>query len=365
MSTKRLARSIVVLASCALAAAAEASYAQMRLDGIGIFLALSLLAIWTAIVDIGLMVKLFRRRSILMGSLVLSFAVIALVFAAFASPSERTGFFKGSPGGAMLVIVIVTCIAFVPFIFLAPFAQYAAMQDDRRWPRWVPVWIVLQFLLLPLFIALDFADDYFWKREYAVGEAIGSAVQPGGLAGVLELADRQHERIWGTPFHLPWPPSTQSGVYPRISGWSAGMVKGLGSSVLFAGNDPMGASDRAALVQLTSRHLQFFSKPAIDARMLWDRLEPGNFTNVLMAGGELNPNVAPAETIPPLLERFEKYAEPRMCPDGRMLDQDRATLLKLVEKRGETWSTETRKHSLRSDWAEFPARIERLCRRAG
>src|SRR4051794_1520496 len=100
----------------------------MRLDGIGLLLAFALTVAYGVIVDAALFAKIFRHRAALVGGLVVALVVIFLLIGSAASPSERAGFFKGAPGGASLVVLLVTCAVFVPFIVVAPVGQYRAMR---------------------------------------------------------------------------------------------------------------------------------------------------------------------------------------------------------------------------------------------
>jgi hypothetical protein len=61
--TGRLNQALFLLASCALAAAAHASYGQMRLDGIGLLLAFVVIVAYGVIVDVALIARIFRYRA--------------------------------------------------------------------------------------------------------------------------------------------------------------------------------------------------------------------------------------------------------------------------------------------------------------
>src|SRR5687768_4726719 len=62
MRVRGLNQAFLHLASCALAAAAHASYGQMRLDGAGLLLAFVLTVGYALIVDVALIAGLFRYR---------------------------------------------------------------------------------------------------------------------------------------------------------------------------------------------------------------------------------------------------------------------------------------------------------------
>ena len=94
MSTRCLNRAFFLLASCALAVDAQASYGQMRLEGIGFLLAFALTVAYGVMVDAALFARIFRYRAALVGGLVVGLAVIFLLLGSAASPSERAGFFK-------------------------------------------------------------------------------------------------------------------------------------------------------------------------------------------------------------------------------------------------------------------------------
>jgi len=337
----------------------------MRLEGIGFLLAFVVTVAYGLIVDVALVARIFRYRAGLVAGVIVALAVIFLLLGQAASPGERAGFFKGAPGGASLVVLLVTSAVFLPFIVIAPFAQYRAMHQGRRWPAWITAWMVLQLALLPGFLALAGADRYFWQRDYVAGEAAGSKVTAGDLGEILERADQRHERIWGTPWTYPWPQNTPAGSLPRSSGWAAGLTKSLDASALIAANDPLNASDRAALAMLIDRHIMIYAKPHINAKLLWDKLEPGHFSRQLAPAGVDEAGAVGEEEIPVLLERFEKDSERRMCPGGRMKDADRAVLNALILKRGRVWQVDKRDYEMRPDWADYPRRVERLCRGPG
>jgi hypothetical protein len=399
--TRCLTQAFFLLASCALAAAAHASYGQMRLEGIGFFLAFALTVAYGVIVDAALIAKIFRYRAALVGGLIVALVVIFLLLGLAASPSERAGFFKGAPGGASLVVLLMTSAVFFPFIVIAPLAQYRAMRQGRRWPGWVTVWMALQVALLPGFLVLANTEEHFWKQEYAAGHAVGREARAGGLGGILELAEEQHERIWGTGWTYPWRQEPPSGYLARHSGWIAGLAKAMDDSALIAANEPLSEPDRTVMRTLIERHFAGYAIPNINTKLIWDALEPGDFSRQLAPHGLNERGVVNEEVIPLLLERLEEYGEARLCPGGRMMDADRAVLNQLVlakvrdydeaKKRELEAELEAKKleremseaptphrliwkaaHSLGNtyggqpvrvpDWSSYPQRVERLCR---
>ena len=161
-------RGLFLLASWTLADSAHASYAQMRLEGVSLLLVFVLTMAYGVIVDIALLARLFRyRASLIVGSIV-ALAVIFLFLGQTASPSERAGFFNVFSGGSGLVLLVVTGTVFLPFVVIAPFAQYLSMRDGRQWPGWITAWMALQLALLPGFIVLAVTDHYFWQHESRV-----------------------------------------------------------------------------------------------------------------------------------------------------------------------------------------------------
>ncbi|MCC2658739.1 MAG: hypothetical protein K0Q76_3847 [Panacagrimonas sp.] len=233
MLRRRLRPSCLCLAACALfglAATAHASYGQMRRDGIGLLLAFLLLVTYGLVVDVALIARLFGRRAAMVGGVVIVVGVIGLLVGLGASPGERTGYFKGAPGGSSLVVLVLTCAVFAPFIVVAPIAQHHSLRQGRRWPRAITVAMGLQVALLPAFIGLAVADEHFWRREYARGQAIGARIRAGDLETIVAQVGDRHERIWGTPWFYLWPQRTPSGSSPRSSGWIAGLVDSLESS---------------------------------------------------------------------------------------------------------------------------------------
>src|SRR4051812_36159584 len=139
-----MTRGLFLLAAWTLAASAHASYAQMRLEGVSLLLALVLTVGYGVIVDIGLLARIFRYSASLVVASVVALAVIFLFLGQSASASERAGFFNVFSGGSGLVLLVVTGAVFLPFVVIAPFAQYVSMRDGRQWPGWITAWMALQ-----------------------------------------------------------------------------------------------------------------------------------------------------------------------------------------------------------------------------
>lgn len=341
-------QAFLLLASCALAASAHASYAQMRLDGVGLILAFLLTVAYGLIVDLALFARIFRYRAALIVGSIVALVVVLLFLSQAASPSERTGFFKGAPGGPGLVVLVATSAVFLPFIVIAPFAQHLSMRHGRRWPGWIAAWMALQLALLPAFLTLGFTEKYYRQQEYMAGHAEGSRARAGELAALLDRADQNFERIWGTGWTYPWRQSPPAASPARPSGWIFGLASGMNDGALIAANEPLRAPDRVALRTLMDRHLSRYAVPDIRAKLLWDTLEPGGFS------AKLVPELVSEEAIPVLLERLEKYGEARFCPGGRMIDADRAALDALLLAKGQP-------HEMRPPWSDYRRRAERLC----
>lgn len=360
MLTGRLHQAFFLLASWTLAASAHASYAQMRLDGLGLLLAFALTVAYGVIVDLALFVRIFRYRAALVIGSIVALAVVFLLLGQAASPSERAGFFKGPPGGAELVLLVVTSAVFLPFIVIAPFAQYLAMRHGRRWPGWITAWMALQLALLPGFLVLAGTDRYFWQQEYAAGQAEGREARAGGLGGILERTEQRHERIWGTGWTYPWQQKPPAVIFARPSGWIYGLAKSMDASALMAANEPLSAPDLAALRTLTAQH--YYAPPNTRAKLLWDALEPGAFSRLLAPHGVDDVGAVDEQVIPVLLDRLEKYGEVRLCPGGRMMDADRTVLNALVLAKGRVWSVAKHAYEMRPQWDSYQGRVERLCR---
>ena len=308
-----------------LAASAQASYGQMRLDGIGLALAFVLTVGYGLLVDGALFVRLFRYRVAIAFSSVIAVAIALFLLSQAASNTERAGFFKGT-GAPELVAVVVTSAVFLPFIFVAPFAQYRAMREGRRWPDWIVAWMAVQVALLPGFYALGVVDERFAQQERKAGQAEGGQVAAGGLGGILDLARKRHERIWGTGWTYPW----RLEATTRDSAWNQGLAAGVDGSALIAADEPLGEADRAALQALMEKPWAGYGVLQVRAKLLWDALEPGSFARQLAPHG-VNEGVTVSEDVlPVLLERLEKDGAARLCPGGQMMDADRAVLSALV-----------------------------------
>lgn len=331
------------LASWTIAASAHASYAQMRLDGLGMLLAFALVVSYGLFVDVALLARLFRSRAALVIGSIVALVLAYFLVGQIASPSERAGFFNQFSGGSGLVVLAATSAVFLPFIFIAPFAQYLALRDERRWPRWITAWMALQVALIPAFVTLAFTDERYRKQDYAAGHAEGHQVRAGEFAALLERAKQRPERIWGTGWTYPWPPKPPADT---VSGWASGVAIGVDASAPMTADEPLSESDRRALRALGSG-------PNIRAKLLWDTLRPGNFSARL---GPESGDVALVsdDVVPVLLARLEKYGEARLCPGGRMMDADRATLHKVVLDKG-------RPYQMRSPWDGYLQRVEQLC----
>ncbi|MCC2638257.1 MAG: hypothetical protein K0Q68_1976 [Moraxellaceae bacterium] len=333
--TRRLPQACLLLVLCALSAAAQASYGQMRLDGIGLLLALMLTVACGVIVDVALLARLFRHRAALVTGLGIAVAILLLLVGMAASPGERAGFFKGPPGGASLVVAVLTCAVFLPFIVLAPLAQYRALREGRRWPRGLTAGMVLQVALLPGFFVLAHTEAHFWQEEYAAGLAVGRGASAGELGGILVRAEQQRERLWGTGWTYARHQEPSRGHAPRLSGWITGLARGVDASPLIAANEPLREADRVLLRELMERHFAGVAMPMITAKLLWDALEPGNFSGQLAPHGLNERGVVSEEVLPLLLDRLEANGEARLCPGGRMMDADRDVLMQLVVARAQ------------------------------
>jgi hypothetical protein len=398
---RRLNQVCLLLASCALASAAHASYGQMRLDGAGLFLAFVLTVGYALIVDVALIAGLFRYRAGLVVGVTVSLLVTLVLLGLAASPSERTGFFKGSPGGASLVVLVATSAVLLPFIVIAPFAQHRALRQGRRSPGWITAWMVLQLALLPVFLVLSWTEERFWKHEYTSGLDVGRAAQAGALRVILEQAEQRRERLWGTGWSSPWQEKPSGGDPARRSGWMSGLAKGVDGSTLIAANEPLSEPDRTVLRTLIERHFAVYAIPNIKTKLLWDALKPGSFSRQLAPAGANDVGAVDEEVLPLLLERLEKNGDARVCPGGRMMDADRAVLAELVQARARSFD-EARKRELAGelaakddeqmmaeaplpyrllwkaanalgntyaqpvrtpDWSGYPQRVEQACRR--
>jgi len=347
--------SVLALIACVfsllLAASAHASYGQMRLDGLGLFLAFVVTVAYGLIVDAALLGRVFRYRAAVVAGVVVALAVVFFFLSQTASTVERAGFFKMASGGSGRVLLLAVGVVFLPFIFIAPFAQHRAVSDGKRWPRWVGAWMLLQLALLPAFIVLGFTDHYFRQREYAVGYREGREIKAGELGTLLERADQRQERIWGTGWSYPWPQVPPAKSMDQPSGWNLGVALGMDASALIATNEPLGASDQAAVRTLLERHFPRYSVANIRAKVLWDTLEPAGFS------ATLDPTVIYEEAVPVLLERLEKHGQARFCPDGRMPDADRDALNALLLGKGG--------NEMRPPWDGYQRRVEQLCRGPG
>ena len=77
----------------------------------------------------------------------------------------------------------MTIAVFLPFIVIAPLAQYRAMRQGRRWPGWVTVWMALQVALLPGFLVSQTRKIIFGSRSTQQGMPQVLKPEPADLAG--------------------------------------------------------------------------------------------------------------------------------------------------------------------------------------
>jgi len=297
-------------------------------------------------------------------------------------------------------VMLVTSVVLLPFIVIAPIGQYLAMRDERPSPRWITAWMVLQVALVPGFFFLASMEDTFREQEYAAGLAVGREASAGDFGAILERADQRRDRIWGTAWTIPWKGESPSGYRVR-SRWFAGLAKGLDESAPIAANEPLSEPDRTALRTLIERYFFWYAALNVRTKLIWDALEPGDFARQLAPYGLNERGVVSEEILPLLLVRLEKDGRARLCPDGQMMDADRAILKELVMAKVSDYE-EARKRDLISaekerkldaemaaapaqyrlpyeaaralkessgvrdsqlpDWSDYPQRVEQLCR---
>lgn len=355
------------LASWAMAACAHASYGQMKLNGAFLLLGFILVVLYALVLNLALIVGIFRFRVALVIGTVMSLSLAWLLLLACASPDERAGFFKMLSGGSGRVILVATGAVLLPFIVIAPYAQHLAARRGERLPRWMKAWMAAQLALLPAFIVLAFTERHFWRQEFEAARAQGERAKAGDMRRLLDDAERRHERIWGTGWHYPWLQAPAGVSFGPQGGWTLGLALGVDASALIAADEPLAESDRVALRMLMDRRFAHYAVANIRARLVWDALVPGSFSTTI------RPRQVSEDAIPALLDRFEKYGDGRICPDGRMADADRAALnaLLLAKARGTDSNADyalllakgagsTR--DVRPPWDDFLRRVERLCR---
>ena len=348
-------RALLLTAAWALAGVAQASYGQMRLDGVTLVLAFLAVVACGLLVDALLWARVFRHGAVAAVGTVAGVALAILLAILFASPVERAGVFKGLSDSWGPVVFVVTAVIFVPFIIAAPMAQHVSMRRGQPWPRRLAALMAMQVGLLPGFIVLAGTNEYFWQRDFAAARLEGSQVAAGGLARLLERVERQRVRIWGTGWHYPWPHDGAT-----RSSWKLGLALGLDAAEPIAAAEPLGESDRAALIALMDRHFVGFAVPHVRSKLVWDALEPGGFARQLAPRGLDDPGTAREEVLPALLERLERDGA-RLCPGGRMADADRAVLDALIVKTGTVWSVEAQAYEMRPEWRDYRGRLERTC----
>jgi len=333
----------LLLASWTLATSAHASFGSFGpWDGAALLLVFALTLAYGLLVDLIVLANLFRHRAAVIVACIATLAVVLPLATLAALPTERTAFFRVFFGGSGPIVFALTSAVLLPFLFVAPVAQYRAVSHGRPSPVWILRWMALQPALLAAFILLPVSNYYYGRADYTAGRDAGRTANAGQLSTLLERAGERRGRFWGTGWHL--------GPRGTASDWIAGLAIGIDASALIATNAPLSGSDRAALLALTEQYFSRYAVAHVRAKLLFDALEAGSLA------ASLDPALISEETVPVLLERLEQDGEARLCPGGRMLDTDRAALRALVLAKGID-----NYHEMRPTWAEYLQRSERLC----
>jgi hypothetical protein len=314
-ASTRTAPIACALATCLAlhATHAAASYAQMTLPGLGAMLLLALLGLYALVVDAVLLAKGFRLRALLVANVLI---VLAWLVALWVDRGSVAALFEGlgwewqaSLLAAMMLVVPATLV-------MAPVLQHVELrQAATRRAAWGA--IALQGLFVAAWLTYDHFQDHPLAATVAERNALrakGEAVPPGGLTTLADDFEKRH--AWGT-----WE--------------SLQLLKGVDASPLIHGGAALGPDDRNALRRMLDSERAHTRKrlaaihyyPSIDAKLLWDSLEPGRVERSIPRGAVL-PHT-------PLLEYLDRYGTERLCADGRFAPADRQALRRaLTASRG-------------------------------
>lgn len=341
-------RFVLFVISLTLTESAHASYGQMRLDGLLTFLGLVVFFCHVGLVNLLLYGKLFRKRALVVAAGVVSLALAAFLIFVISSPNEMAGVAKLFSYGLARILLAIALVATLPYVLLAPIAQFSAVDDGLPSPRWVSLGLSLQMALVPALIALSFVDDAIRQKEFAAGRSEGMAVKAGDLSSLLQRAEQRRERIWATPWFYPWRERSSTTSYFPSSGWVGGMGLGLNDSPLIATIAPLGAEDGRALATLAHQYVVPGVAPNVYFKLVWDALQPGGeylkFETVWIRD----------EMLLPLLERLESEGEARLCANGRMERRTRDILRNAYVARAEDRGNA-------SPWSDYVKRVARIC----
>jgi hypothetical protein len=126
------------------------------------------------------------------------------------------------------------------------------------------------------------------------------------------------------------------------------LMRGVQSSALLHGNAVIGLQDRDALVHMVQRdrsglpmrRLIVHSYGFIEARLLWEKLEPGKLAASIPPGMVLSADY--------MLELIDKQGAPKLCSGRQLADNDRAVLTRALTSGRSPTVTDQVKRSLQA-----------------
>jgi hypothetical protein len=304
----RLQRRIFVFcAFCAMyPSPASASYGNMHLN-LATFFSLALIGAYTILVDVALLLKLFRSMICVGFSSIVSMILITVLIVTWDDPRFFSSI--GSWG--------IFSLTLPPFILFAPLVQYQTLNRYSRSARakyfgtvGMNLVIALQVAAPVAFLTFDAAYMANYGHRMDNLRAQGNQAKPGEVKEILR------QQTMGTS--------------------EAGQVlQGLNSSSLVGASAPLTSSDRDALFAAVAEtvHHGYARYPHIETKLVWDTLDAGHVGDRLAQGtladlfltGRNGPDVS-FRLLPDLVAYIEKDASRRLCPGGRMLEEDRAAL---------------------------------------
>ncbi len=304
---RRITTALAVgLACCAPIAAA--SYAQMTLPGLAADILFVLIAAYALVVDVVLLCKGFRSRASVIVAVLIS---LVLVLGLLAERHSVEAAFDNLAWNWQ-VMLLGASIVLVPLtILVAPVAQHLELHRQRP-HRAVWVAIAVHALLAGIAVTLTYFDDHPLESTRAEWKDLrkrGEQVAPGEVAVLRDAFDKRHS--WGSLESLH-------------------LLKGIESSALIHGGAPLSPEDRKALAALLERD-RAAARPKgagahyygfIEAKLLWDTLEPGSVDRSIPRGKAL--------PVVYMLEFIDRHGPQRLCSVDGLADADRAALTRAL-----------------------------------
>ena len=238
----------------ACAAAAWASYGNMRLDGLGFLLAVVVLYQWGILLAFALALGWGKRKVFVIPATVVTSALVVLLIMAFGDGSA-TMQQRPLGGWAMFVVLL---LAAVPVMLVAPIPQFAGREQgtSSRFPKAL---LIGALALVPIGAILHVVLQEI-RATRVIDEA--RTVAPGRILPHVIASRQRAASSWLSPYL--WSEEEQLK-------W---IIIGLGLGIVDS-PEPLSAEDTQALELLVkasagSKNEYYVGK--LDGKLVWDRL---------------------------------------------------------------------------------------------